>query len=79
VPVIGVLQKMLVAHRARAGNPSDGFIFRGLRLGHPIDAGNLSKDQIRPLLKAKSSPLGWLGWQAFRRGLAANLHAMGVE
>jgi integrase len=70
---------MLDAHRARAGNPADGFIFRGLRLGHPIDPDNLSKDHIRPLLKAKSSPVRWLGWHAFRRGLATNLHAMGVD
>jgi integrase len=77
VPVIGVLQKMLDAHRARAGNPTEGYIFRGMRLGRPIDLDNLCKDRIRPLLK--SSPVRWLGWHAFRRGLATNLHAMGVD
>jgi len=79
VPVIPVLQRMLDAHRARAGNPVDGFVFRGLRLGRPIDPDNLVHDHIKPeLLKAKSS-VRWLGWHAFRRGLATNLHAMGVD
>ena len=78
VPVIPVLRQMLDVHRARAGNPTEGFIFRGSRLGRPMDLDNLSKDRIRPLLKAKSS-VRWLGWHAFRRGLATNLHAMGVD
>ena len=78
VPVIPVLRQMLDVHRARAGNPTEGFIFRGPRLGRPIDLDNLSKDRIRPLLR-KSSAVRWLGWHAFRRGLATNLHAMGVD
>jgi len=79
VPVIPVLKQMLDAHRARAGNPTGGYIFRGPRLGHPIDCDNLLTNHIKPsLLKAKSS-VCWLGWHAFRRGLATNLHAMGVD
>jgi hypothetical protein len=30
VPVIPVLRQMLDVHRARAGNPTEGFIFRGV-------------------------------------------------
>jgi integrase len=30
VPVIPVLRQMLNVHRARAGNPTEGFIFRGV-------------------------------------------------
>jgi integrase len=79
VPVIPVLQQMLDAHRARGGNPVAGSVFRGLRLGRPIDPDNLVHDHIKPaLLKAKSS-VRWLGWHAFRRGLATNLHAMGID
>jgi integrase len=79
VPVIPLLRKMLDAHRARAGNLAEGFIFRGPRLGRPIDPDNLSKDHIRPLLLKAKSSVRWLGWQAFRRGLATNLHTMGVD
>ena len=32
---------------------------------------------IRPALAAKKIP--WPGWHGFRRGLASNLHALGVE
>lgn len=79
VPVIPVLKQMLDTHHAKAGNPTAGFIFLGLRLGRPIDPDNLVHDHIKPsLLKAKSA-VRWLGWHAFRRGLATNLHAMGVD
>ena len=53
VPVIPVLRQMLDVHRARAGNPTDGFIFFGLRLGRPVDLDNLSKDRIRPLAQSQ--------------------------
>lgn len=79
VPVIPVLRQMLDVHRARAGNPTEGFIFRGPRLGRPIGLDNLSKDRIRPLLCMAKSSVRWLGWHAFRRGLATNLHDMGVD
>jgi integrase len=79
VPVIPVLQQMLDAHHARAGKPAEGFIFRGLRLGRPIDPDNLVHDHIKPALLKAKSPVRWLGWHAFRRGLATNLHAMGVD
>jgi integrase len=37
---------------------------------------NLKRDHITPQLKKKG--MKWNGWHAFRRGLATNLHEMGV-
>ena len=37
---------------------------------------NLKRDHITPQLKNKGTK--WNGWDAFRRGLATNLHDMGV-
>lgn len=37
---------------------------------------NLKRDHITPQLKKKG--MKWNGWHAFRRGLATNLHDMGV-
>ena len=79
VPVIPVLRKMLDVHRARAGNPSEGFVFRGPRLGHPIDCDGVAHSHIKSLLLKTKSSVPWLGWHAFRRGLATNLHALGVD
>jgi integrase len=84
VPVIPVLRQMLDAHRARAGKPTAekraaDFIFCGTRLGRPIDPDNLVHDHIKPALLKANSSVRWLGWHAFRRGLATNLHAMGVD
>jgi integrase len=62
----------------RPSRQSDRRFYLSRCLGRPIDLDNLSKDRIRPLLKAKSS-VRWLGGHAFRRGLATNLHALGVD
>jgi integrase len=41
-----------------------------------MSMGRLARDVIRPaFLKAK---VDWHGWHAFRRGLATNLHRLGV-
>jgi integrase len=79
VPVIPVLRKLLDEHRAKAGNPADGFMFRGPRLSHPINPDNLAHDRIKLILRKANSPVRWLGWHAFRRGLATNLHALGID
>jgi len=97
VPVIPMLRGILDEHRMRSGNPG-GFVFRGPRLGHPINPDNIAHDRIRPVLnrclvcgKAQGKPHvghlyqrdprlpSWHGWHAFRRGLATNLHAMGID
>ena len=42
-----------------------------------VDLESLLKWQIKPRLEKKK--LIWHGWHAFRRGLATNLHALGVD
>jgi len=75
VPVIAQLAKRLDFHRELAGNPTTGLIF-STREGKPINLDALAADVIRPALQNAS--LQWHGWHAFRRGLATNLHRLGV-
>ena len=75
VPILKVLRKHIEAHRN--GFPSDGFVFVGEKMGKPLDLHNLANRVIRPALAAKKIP--WCGWHGFRRGLASNLHALGVD
>ena len=76
IPVIAPLKVLLDQHWARCGRPRHGFIFSN-ELGNPMNLEALAVDVIRPSLeKAK---LSWHGWHAFRRGLATNLHRLGVS
>jgi integrase len=75
VPVIPELAKYLEEHRNRS--PSDGFIFTGAKMGHPLDLHNLANRVIRPALA--ESNISWCGWHGFRRGLATNLYELGGE
>jgi integrase len=75
VPILKVLRKHIEAHRN--GFPSNGFVFVGPKLGRPLDLHNLANRVIRPALAAKK--IQWCGWHGFRRGLASNLHALGVD
>ena len=45
-------------------------------IGGAIDLDNLADRVIKPVFKAKG--LTWKGWHAYRRGLATNLHELGV-
>ena len=74
--MIAQLKLFLDRHRVRSGNPRDGFIFRNL-LGKPLNLDALVREVIRPALEAERIP--WHGWHAFRRGLATNLHRLGVS
>lgn len=74
VPVIPLLAEHLEDHRN--GFPSNGFIFTGAKMGRPLDLHNLANRIIRPALAKKKIP--WSGWHGFRRGLATNLHTLGV-
>jgi integrase len=76
VPVVGPLASRLDVLRASQGNPSDGYIFAGPRKGRPLDLNNLAHREIKPVLKEIG--IRWHGWHAFRRGLATNLHRLGV-
>lgn len=44
--------------------------------GKPLNLDNLAGRVLRPRLK--KAGLSWHGWHAFRRGLATNLHRLGV-
>jgi len=75
VPIIGVLAERLNLHRALAGNPTAGLVFASAA-GKPLNLDALARDVIRPTLDKAN--LEWHGWHAFRRGLATNLHRLGV-
>jgi integrase len=45
-------------------------------IGGALDLDNLADRVLKPILKANG--LKWEGWHAYRRGLATNLHELGV-
>lgn len=75
VPVIAQLREKLNNHRALRGNPRSGPIFPN-SVGKPASLSRIAHDVIRPTLEKLN--LAWHGWHAFRRGLATNLHRLGV-
>jgi integrase len=75
VPVIAQLREKLDHHRLLAGNPQSGPIFPN-SAGNPTSLAKIAHDVIRPELEKAN--LTWHGWHAFRRGLATNLHRLGV-
>ena len=76
IPVIAPLRVLLDRHRARCGGPGHGFIFASAK-GQPMNLEALAIDVVRPALE--KAGLNWHGWHAFRRGLATNLHRLGVS
>jgi integrase len=76
IPVIAPLRVLLDRHRASCGGPTRGFIFSSAK-GQPMNLEALAIDVVRPVLEKAS--LNWHGWHAFRRGLATNLHRLGVS
>ncbi len=70
------LKILLEEHRAKCGNPEHGFIFSNEH-GQPMNLEALAVAVIRPTLEKANLP--WHGWHAFRRGLATNLHRLGVS
>ena len=90
VPVIAPLRKILDAWKAKAQATEGCWIFQSgfARKKHtetlldaasltPLSPANLLRDAILPALeKAK---IQWHGFHAFRRGLATNLRALGVD
>jgi integrase len=72
VPIIKPLRLLLNAIKPAHAS---GFIFPNT-IGGALDLDNLADRVIRPTLKAHN--LTWKGWQAYRRGLATNLKALGV-
>lgn len=75
VPVILQLREKLNNHRVLTGNSRSGPIFPN-SVGKPASLARIAHDVIRPTLEKLN--LAWHGWHAFRRGLASNLHRLGV-
>jgi integrase len=76
VPFIGILAVKLEAHRAACGNPTSGPMFANT-LGKPLDLDGLYQRHMKEIFQAAG--IEWHGWHAFRRGLATNLHRLGVD
>lgn len=76
VPVITTLSKFLDQHRLRSANPEAGIMFPTSN-DTPLNMNNLLRYQIRPALE--KAGIAWHGFHAFRRGLATNLHDLGVD
>lgn len=74
VPVIATLGKLLGEYLA--SHQSKIFLFESL-LGRPASVEYMAREIIKPVLK--KAGVDWHGWHAFRRGLATNLHKLGVS
>lgn len=75
IPVISALAARLEAHRKQQGYPENGLIFSNEE-NKPMNLHKLAVNVIRPAFL--NAGLKWHGWHAFRRGLATNLHRLGV-
>ena len=71
VPIIRPLRLLL--DRVK---PASGWLFPN-SIGGALDLHNLAERVIKPRFREKG--LHWKGWHAYRRGLATNLHALGVD
>jgi integrase len=76
VPVIPKLGERLNSLRKLQGNPQHGPMFPN-SVGKPMCLDKLVRNVIRPTLD--KAGIKWHGWHAFRRGLATNLHRLGVQ
>ena len=74
VPVIPLLAEILAKYKEEFPPTSDGWIFRGEKLGNPLDLDNLSRRDIPQHING-----AWFGWHAFRRGLGTRLNEMGID
>jgi integrase len=71
VPIIRPLRVLLDKVK-----PANGWLIPNT-IGGAVDLQNLAQRVIKPRFQAKD--LVWKGWHAYRRGLATNLHALGVD
>lgn len=72
VPIIEPLRGILDAIKPEIAS---GWMFPNT-IGGALDLDNLADRVIKPVLNANG--LKWKGWHAYRRGLATNLHELGV-
>ena len=78
IPVLQTLNTLLTARRKRVKPDPEDYIFAGERKGQPLDFHNLANRKIQPFLQ-NIEGLKWEGFHGFRRGLASNLFAVGVN
>ncbi len=76
VPVITPLAQILDAWHQQCGNPTSSVMFASGK-GTPLNLNNVLHRVILPMLRKVG--IEWHGWHAFRRGLATNLHCLGVQ
>jgi len=62
-------------HDAIKPEPASGWMLPNT-IGGALDLDNLADRVIKPVVKANG--LNWKGWHAYRRGLATNLHELGI-
>jgi integrase len=74
IPVIPQLSKILAAYKKKYPANTQDWIFRGEKLGNPLDLDNLSRRDIPDHIDG-----AWFGWHAFRRGLGTRLNDLGVD
>ena len=72
IPVIEPLRDVLDGIKPEIAS---GWMFPNT-IGGALDLDNLADRVIKPVFKANC--LKWKGWHAYRRGLATNLHELGV-
>jgi integrase len=74
IPLLPVVARAIAEHRER--NPRAEFVFEGPN-GRPLDLATMGSKKIKTALA--ESGIEWHAWHAFRRGLATNLHDLGVQ
>jgi integrase len=74
--VLDVLRVAVDNHKPKDAKPDD-YMFAGERFRTPLNLANLARRVIKSKIAERGVP--WLGWHAFRRGLASNLSSLGVH
>lgn len=74
VPVVPILAAKLTEYRGNSAGARS--IFQNTK-GAPLDLDNAARRFIAPALE--KTAVKWVGWHAFRRGLATFLHSRGVD
>jgi integrase len=83
IPVLPLLRDLLIKRRERIQPRPGDYIFAGTAKGRPLDFHNLANRILKRALrkpKLNNEPgVEWFGYHGFRRGLASNLFALGVN
>jgi integrase len=73
--VVPIIEPLRIVLDAIKPENASGWMFPN-KTGGALDLDNLAARVIKPMFKANG--LTWKGWHAYRRGLATNLHELGV-